>query len=531
MRYINTTDENITFTDVNGRVAIVPKNRVYTHFNVDTITFLLVERYESEGVCLFTTRAEDLQINGVVYTYEQLLSGEGIGEMYSPTGLSIKLVDELPQSGDDSTIYLVPNDKGSYTEYLWLKDNQKWEELGDLSSIDLTNYYTKSEINTMFADYYTQSEIDDMFDGYYTKTEVDDALDLKANVDDVYDKTTTDSTFATQVVVNQEISGRIQADTELQGQINTKADKSDTYTKAQVDEAIQDVVADYVLQSEFDIKEETISTALNELEDTKADKADVYTKSETDQAIADALDDIDLSDYYTKGETNDIILEKEEVVSRALTELHEEKADKTEIPSLDNYYTKSETDSAIETALEDIDLSDYYTKSETDSTFVDKATFDVKEEVISTALNTLENEKQDVLTAGANITIENNVISSTGGTQVQADWNQTDDTAVDFIKNKPIVPDVSDYVEKSVYNQKEIAVAEALTDLNENKADKTDVYSKSEVDSAIETALEDIDLSGYVDKTTFDVKEEVISTALNQLDNKIGDINTLLEGI
>ena len=65
----------------------------------------------------------------------------------------------------------------------------------------------------------------------------------------------------------------------------------------------------------------------------------------------------------------------------------------------------------------------------------------------------------------------------------------------------------------------------------ENKADKTDVYSKSEVDSAIETALEDIDLSGYVDKATFDIKEEVISTALNQLDNKIGDINTLLEGI
>ena len=93
------------------------------------------------------------------------------------------------------------------------------------------------------------------------------------------------------------------------------------------------------------------------------------------------------------------------------------------------------------------------------------------------------------------------------------------------------MPDVSDYVEKSVYNQKEIAVAEALTDLNENKADKTDVYSKSEVDSAIETALEDIDLSGYVDKATFDIKEEVISTALNQLDNKIGDINTLLEGI
>lgn len=53
--------------------------------------------------------------------------------------------------------------------------------------------------------------------------------------------------------------------------------------------------------------------------------------------------------------------------------------------------------------------------------------------------------------AGSNITITtdqqtgNIIISATGGgggggTQVQADWNQTDSTAVDFIKNKPTIP-------------------------------------------------------------------------------------------
>ena len=156
----------------------------------------------------------------------------------------------------------------------------------------------------------------------------------------------------------------------------------------------------------------------------------------------------------------------------------------TQHQSLANYYTKSETDSAINTAIGNIDLSDY----------VDKETFDTKEEVISTALNVLDTTKQDVLTAGANITIQNNVISSTGGTQVQADWNQSDSTAVDYIKNKPTIPDTSDFVTITQYNNKEIAIAEALTDLNENKADKSEIpvvpdmtnyYTKTEIDAMI----------------------------------------------
>lgn len=48
--------------------------------------------------------------------------------------------------------------------------------------------------------------------------------------------------------------------------------------------------------------------------------------------------------------------------------------------------------------------------------------------------------KQDVLTAGQNITISNNVISATAAPQEQADWAETDSSAVDYIKNKPSIP-------------------------------------------------------------------------------------------
>lgn len=67
--------------------------------------------------------------------------------------------------------------------------------------------------------------------------------------------------------------------------------------------------------------------------------------------------------------------------------------------------------------------------------------------------------KQDTLTPGSNITITNNVISATADPQVQADWAQSDSSAVDYIKNKPtnLVQD-ADYVH---------------TDNNFTNADKT----------------------------------------------------------
>ena len=54
--------------------------------------------------------------------------------------------------------------------------------------------------------------------------------------------------------------------------------------------------------------------------------------------------------------------------------------------------------------------------------------------------------KQDVLTAGSNITITNNVISATAAPQQQADWAQNDSSQVDYIKNRP---DLSVYATKS----------------------------------------------------------------------------------
>lgn len=60
------------------------------------------------------------------------------------------VVDELPDIGDSQHIYLVPNGGGGYDRYIYSEN--EWVEIGD-TEVDLTNYYTKSEVNALVAGY------------------------------------------------------------------------------------------------------------------------------------------------------------------------------------------------------------------------------------------------------------------------------------------------------------------------------------------------------------------------------------------
>ena len=231
------------------------------------------------------------------------------------------------------------------------------------------------------------------------------------------------------------------------------------------------------------------------------------------------LAQIDATDFIKDGMVSNVEIVNNKLVISFNTDAGKENIEITlsDIFNPNNYYTKEQIDTKEQSLNASIALK------------VDQETFDTKEEVISRALNDLNESiptvptnvsaftndagyltqndianKQDKLTAGENITIENNVISSTGGTQIQADWNQTNVEAVDYIKNKPTIPDTSEFVTKTEYNPKEKAIAEALTNLNENKADKTELpvvpdmtnyYTKQEIDnkfSEVETTLSQI---------------------------------------
>lgn len=565
MRYINTTDTNITFTDTNGKVMVVPKNRVYTHFNVDTVTFLLIERYDNEGICIFTTIAEDLEINGTTYTYEQLLDGEGISDLFSPTGsLSYKIVDELPQTGTNGVMYLVPKGENSYTEYLWIEDDERYEMLGDVGDIDLTDYYKKTEVDEKLilkanaSEVYTKTEADNKFltehqslDNYYTK-------------DDVYNKTESDAKYATQVVVNEEIAARIQGDADINTALQSKADKTDTYTKTQVDTALalkQDTstafsgdYGDLTNKPDLSVYAESAdlaTVATSGSYDDLSDKPVIPESVTVDAALSDTSEN-PVQNKVVKGALDakqDTISDLATIRSGAALGATAYQKPNDGIPASDlasgviptvpTNVSAFTNDAGYLTEHQSLD--NYYTKSEVDTELADK---------------------QDTLTAGANITIENNVISSTGGTQVQADWNQTDDTAVDYIKNKPAIPDTSDFATKTELNAKqdalvsgtniktinnqsilgegnieiqgggmdedtELLISSALVDLNDRKIDATEVkenYQKKG-DYATNTKVDTkANISDVPTNEDYEEAQKITSWSLNELNKRIVEL-------
>ena len=80
-------------------------------------------------------------------------------------------VDVLPATGEANVIYLVPRSSGTGKE-MWIYSNDVWHDLGP-ATIDLSNYYTKTEVDNLLAaelsEYYTASHTDGLLNGKVDK--------------------------------------------------------------------------------------------------------------------------------------------------------------------------------------------------------------------------------------------------------------------------------------------------------------------------------------------------------------------------
>ena len=87
---------------------------------------------------------------------------------------------ELPSTGTEGIIYIVPNGSGEdnniFDEYLWSSTTNGYEHFGGMS-VDISGKANSSDV--------------------YTKTEVDTSLSTKANSSDVYSKTEIDNLIGT----------------------------------------------------------------------------------------------------------------------------------------------------------------------------------------------------------------------------------------------------------------------------------------------------------------------------------------------
>lgn len=189
-------------------------------------------------------------------------------------------------------------------------------------------------------------------------------------------------------------------------------------------------------------------------------------------------------------------------------------------------------------------MSDISIDEDEENTTITEVIADMKNDI-----NSLDTAKQDKLTAGENITIENNVISATfDGEDIDLSnyYNKSEIDNMEQVVASNIndlnsrisaKPDASDVYTKSEIEQMEQVVAASLNDLNTRlgaKANTSDVYTKSEVDQAIDEAIADgvADLTNYYTKSESDAKyatQTVVNEEIAARITAIREVNTTLE--
>lgn len=149
--------------------------------------------------------------------------------------------------------------------------------------------------------------------------------------------------------------------------------------------------------------------------------------------------------------------------------------------------------------------TDAYTKAQTDALLAEK----VDKVAGSSLMTTAQSEKLAGIESGAEV-------------NVQADWSQSDTTADDFIKNKPTIPDLTNYYNKTETNAE---IQGAITNLDVSSTATTGHYIKS---IAQENGLI-VPVAELADTAPTTGSAKLITSGA--VAAVVGDINSVLEAV
>ena len=396
--------------------------------------------------------------------------------------------------------------------------------------INLQNYYTKSEIDASQAAQDTAIAAKAPQATTYTKTEVNNLVSPKANSADLATVATSGSyndltdkpnipamqvqsdwnqtgTSEPDYIKNKPTIPTVPTDVSaftndagylINTDIEGKADKSDTYTKTEVDDIISQVQAGQG------------SSLKNYYTKTQIDSQQAVQ----DAAIALKANSADLATVATSGDYDD--LSNKPTIPTVPTNVSAFTNDAgylTKHQSLDNYYTKFETDNKIDDKIDAYVEENIYTSAETNALFQQKINAQHKlssdlvddtnktNKFVTTEEKAAWNAKSDFSGSYNDLTNKPHIPND----QVQADWNQTGTSEVDYIKNKPT--NVSAFNNDAGYltqhqsldNYYNKAQVDAF-ELEQNtaiaaKAPQATTYTKTEVDNLVSPKANSADLA------------------------------------
>ena len=278
-------------------------------------------------------------------------------------------------------------------------------------------------------------------------------------------------------------------------------------------------------QAYIDENERVIAEALNDLNSRKLD-ASAYTPT-------------DLSNYYTKDETSG---------ATEIKDALDEKADASDIPAVSGYADSVKYNSEshyvefyhgttagtkvfeydaspflIDGMVEDVAVEDVEISGETvtclvisfntsagkqdidiplseifdPSLYYTKAEIDEQQETVAAALNDLESDKQDKLSAGTGIDITNNIISVTGGSTDVEEELEVIAAALNDLEDKKL-----DKTDLPDYDEQFETIAASLNDLENSKASKVDDLDGIKLKKITQSDYDGLVSSGATDSNT-----------------------------
>ncbi len=323
--------------------------------------------------------------------------------------------------------------------------------------------------------------LEDLFDpsNYYNKTEIDNKV---SEIESALSAETADRTAE-----DERLDNKIDAETE-------RAITEETAIwSALTQEITERTLNDDEINEKLEEDEKVIAAALNDLNDRVEGiedkvKGDIYTKEEIDELIAD----IDVSDQLDglRQELNTSInnerSERQSADNTINSKLNQLSANTEYYVTYDFFNPKEEVVAAAINdlndrigELEESVTGSVYTKEEADNKFLTKEDWENDEFVISTSLNDL-----------------NSRIIELSGNSGQVDLSgyytsgQTDAAIATAVETATANLVTSGDVAENFYTKDEIdndgkVISAAMNDLNDRKANKTDVYTKDEVNALI----------------------------------------------
>ena len=274
-------------------------------------------------------------------------------------------------------------------------------------------------------------------------------------------------------------------------QTNTTADdyiknKPDVYTKTEIDAK---------LTSAMHYKG-TVPTVADL--PSGASVGDVYNVSDTGINYAwdgtgwDELSGVtDLSNYYTKTETNSLLDNKvDKVTGKGLSTNDFTNADKTK---LDGIQAGAEVNVQSDWNQTDSSADDFIKNKPTIPTVPTKTSDLTNDGSDGTSTYVEADDLATVATTGSYNDLSNK--PTIPAAQIQSDWNQTNTSAVDYIKNKPNIPTGVTLYNTTGQNTDGAMTQKATTDALDGKQDNLSVSQLATVNSGL-TASDKTKLDG-----------------------------------